>query len=178
VLAHPRDRSDAQNCQLLACGRWQLALSKRCPSVGRRSRTEHRPERRPNRIELTRQIDCEDISPTAAELVQRRSPSSWPPRSIRSGLPGETCTSESAGQARITSLSAADCSLATFEHCTYVVSPVGGTFQHLEDPKGTRPFEEYQSRVHQHLRRLDAIGANYRPVEGPTPGQSRVWLQG
>jgi hypothetical protein len=74
-----------------------------------------------------------DISPTAAELVQRRSLNSWPPGSIRSGLPGETCTSESAGQAKITPLSAADCSLGTFEHCTYVVSPVGGTFQQLED---------------------------------------------
>jgi hypothetical protein len=74
-----------------------------------------------------------DISPTAAELVQRRNLNSWPPGSIRLGLPGETCTNESAGQARITPLSAADCSLATFEHCIYLVSPVGGTFQQLED---------------------------------------------
>ena len=40
----------------------------------------------------------------------------------------------------MTPLSAADCSLATFEHCTYVVSPVGGTFQQLEDAEATRDF--------------------------------------
>jgi len=60
-----------------------------------------------------------------------------PPSTVRPGLPGETCTSESAGQARITPLSAADCSLATFEHCIYLVSPVGGTFQQLKDSART-----------------------------------------
>jgi hypothetical protein len=63
-----------------------------------------------------------------------------PPSTVRPGLPGETCTSQSAGQARITPLSAADCSLATFEHCIYVVSPVGGTFQQLKDSEGRTQF--------------------------------------
>ena len=43
------------------------------------------------------------------------------------------------------------------------------------DPGGPRSFEEFESRLRHHLRRLDAIGVNYRPLEGPTPGQSRVW---
>ncbi|MGO9964231.1 MAG: beta-N-acetylhexosaminidase [Acidimicrobiales bacterium] len=43
------------------------------------------------------------------------------------------------------------------------------------DPHGPRSFEEFEIRLRRHLSRLDAIGVNYRPLEGPTPGQSRVW---
>jgi hypothetical protein len=45
------------------------------------------------------------------------------------------------------------------------------------DLRGPRSFEEFESRLRQHLRRLDASGVNYRPIEGPTPGQSRVWVR-
>lgn len=39
-----------------------------------------------------------------------------------------------------------------------------------------REFSEFEGRLVSHLERLDAIGVNYRPLAGPTPGQAQVWL--
>jgi hexosaminidase len=36
-------------------------------------------------------------------------------------------------------------------------------------------FAEFESRLRSHLARLEALGVNYRPLEGPTPGQARIW---
>jgi hexosaminidase len=70
------------------------------------------------------------------------------------------------------------------EHAEYLYFPRVCAFSELvwrgaasRDPGRTRSFEEFESRLRHHLRRLDTIGVNYRPLEGPTPGQSRVWLQ-
>ncbi len=38
-------------------------------------------------------------------------------------------------------------------------------------------FDEFAERLARHLRRLDAVGVNYRPLDGPTPGQSWAWSQ-
>lgn len=38
-------------------------------------------------------------------------------------------------------------------------------------------FSEFERRLRSHLTRLDALGVNYRPLEGPTPGQARIWQQ-
>jgi len=40
-----------------------------------------------------------------------------------------------------------------------------------------KAFEEFVARLARHLRRLAALGVNYRPLEGPNPGQARVWTQ-
>jgi len=40
---------------------------------------------------------------------------------------------------------------------------------------GGRHFAEFEPRLARHLRRLGALGVNYRPLEGPTPGQARTW---
>jgi hexosaminidase len=40
---------------------------------------------------------------------------------------------------------------------------------------GPRPFAEFEPRLVRHLDRLAALGVNYRPLEGPTPGQARTW---
>lgn len=45
------------------------------------------------------------------------------------------------------------------------------------DTTGLRSFEEFVSRLRRHLLRLDSLGVNYRPLDGPTPGQSRTWLR-
>jgi hexosaminidase len=42
-------------------------------------------------------------------------------------------------------------------------------------PAGGPSFGEFEPRLRAHLERLAALGVNYRPLEGPTPGQSRVW---
>jgi hexosaminidase len=39
-------------------------------------------------------------------------------------------------------------------------------------------FDEFEGRLRSHLARLDALGVNYRPLEGPTRGQARIWLDG
>jgi hexosaminidase len=38
-------------------------------------------------------------------------------------------------------------------------------------------FGEFERRLRSHLARLDALGVNYRPLDGPTPGQARVWQE-
>jgi hexosaminidase len=40
-----------------------------------------------------------------------------------------------------------------------------------------KSYEEFEPRLARHLKRLTALGVNYRPLEGPTPGQARVWNQ-
>jgi len=71
------------------------------------------------------------------------------------------------------------------QHAEYLYFPRACAFSETlwrgaaaRDLSGPRSFEEFESRLRQHLRRLDAIGVNYRPLEGPTPGQSRVWASG
>jgi hexosaminidase len=70
------------------------------------------------------------------------------------------------------------------EHAEYLYFPRVSAFSEVmwrgaaaRDLSGPRSFEEFESRLRQHLRRFDAIGVNYRPLEGPTPGQSRVWVR-
>ena len=41
-----------------------------------------------------------------------------------------------------------------------------------------REWLSFQSRLEAHLARLDALGVNYRPLAGPTPGQARTWGRG
>lgn len=38
-----------------------------------------------------------------------------------------------------------------------------------------RSYEEFEPRLAAHLARLDALGVNYRPLEGPTLGQMSSW---
>jgi hexosaminidase len=39
-----------------------------------------------------------------------------------------------------------------------------------------RSYAEFEHRLAEQLHRLDALGVNYRPVDGPTPGQARTWI--
>lgn len=44
------------------------------------------------------------------------------------------------------------------------------------EPDGAaRSYAAFEPRLRRHLGRLSALGVNYRPLEGPTPGQSRRW---
>lgn len=36
-------------------------------------------------------------------------------------------------------------------------------------------YQDFEARLRPHLAKLDALGVNYRPLGGPTPGQARTW---
>jgi hexosaminidase len=38
-----------------------------------------------------------------------------------------------------------------------------------------RDYDDFSVDLRDHLARLDALGVNYRPLDGPTRGQSRIW---
>jgi hexosaminidase len=38
---------------------------------------------------------------------------------------------------------------------------------------GPRSYASFAPRLEEHLRRLDALGVHYRPLDGPRPGDSR-----
>jgi len=40
-----------------------------------------------------------------------------------------------------------------------------------------KSYEEFERRLVRHLQRLEALGVNYRPLDGPTPGQARIWTE-
>jgi hexosaminidase len=69
--------------------------------------------------------------------------------------------------------------VATPDHAEYMYLPRLSAFAEVawatETASQPRSFVEFEPRLRRHLKRLAALGANYRPLEGPTPGQSRVW---
>jgi hexosaminidase len=69
--------------------------------------------------------------------------------------------------------------VATPEHAEYMYLPRLSAFAEVvwatETTSQPRSYAEFEPRLRRHLNRLAALGANYRPLEGPTPGQSRVW---
>ncbi|HEV8064461.1 MAG TPA: family 20 glycosylhydrolase, partial [Acidimicrobiales bacterium] len=42
---------------------------------------------------------------------------------------------------------------------------------------GSPSYGDFESRLRLHLGRLAALDVNFRPLEGPTPGQSRIWRE-
>ncbi len=69
--------------------------------------------------------------------------------------------------------------VATPEHAEYMYFPRLAAFAEVawatETELQPRSYAEFEPRLSRHLKRLAALGANYRPLEGPNPGQSRVW---
>jgi hexosaminidase len=69
--------------------------------------------------------------------------------------------------------------IATPEHAEYMYFPRLSAFAEVvwatETASQPKSYGEFEPRLRRHLKRLAALGANYRPLEGPTPGQSRVW---
>ncbi|MGO9196694.1 MAG: beta-N-acetylhexosaminidase [Acidimicrobiales bacterium] len=69
----------------------------------------------------------------------------------------------------------------TPEHAEYLYFPRLPAFAEVvwtaETADRPRSFAEFEPRLSHHLRRLEALGVNYRPLEGPTPGQARVWRE-
>ncbi|MGH9303690.1 MAG: beta-N-acetylhexosaminidase, partial [Acidimicrobiales bacterium] len=62
------------------------------------------------------------------------------------------------------------------EHAEYMYFPRLCAFAEVVwSPVGERSYGELSGRLAPHLERLDALGVNYRPLDGPTPGQARHW---
>jgi hexosaminidase len=60
-------------------------------------------------------------------------------------------------------------------HAEYMYFPRACAFAEVAWSPAAREWSEFEPRLRRHLARLDALGVNYRPLEGPTPGQARVW---
>ncbi len=65
--------------------------------------------------------------------------------------------------------------VATPEHAEYMYFPRVCAFAETVWSSRERSWPEFEPRLAAHLARLDALGVNYRPLAGPTPGQARVW---
>lgn len=63
----------------------------------------------------------------------------------------------------------------TPEHAEYLYFPRLSALAEVVWSQPERDFAEFEPRLAAHLGRLRSIGVNYRPLEGPTPGQARVW---
>ena len=67
--------------------------------------------------------------------------------------------------------------VATPAHAEYCYFPRASAFAETVWSSGERQWEEFRPRLAEHLERLAALGVNYRPLEGPTPGQARAWAR-
>jgi hexosaminidase len=69
----------------------------------------------------------------------------------------------------------------TAEHAEYMYFPRLPAFAEAvwltHTPEQPESYEEFVPRLTRHLKRLAALGVNYRPLDGPTPGQARIWTR-
>jgi hexosaminidase len=62
-------------------------------------------------------------------------------------------------------------------HAEYLYFPRICAFAEVAWSPKERRWEEFEPRLQAHLARLNALGVNYRPLDGPTPGQARTWTE-
>jgi hexosaminidase len=71
--------------------------------------------------------------------------------------------------------------VTTPAHAEYLYFPRLSAFAETvwttETAAQAKSYEEFEQRLARHLDRLAALGVNYRPLDGPTPGQARVWRE-
>lgn len=71
--------------------------------------------------------------------------------------------------------------VATPAHAEYLYFPRLPAFAETvwitETAARPKSYEEFETRLVRHLPRLAALGVNYRPLDGPTPGQARLWTE-
>ena len=63
----------------------------------------------------------------------------------------------------------------TSEHAEYMYFPRACALAEVAWSPRERRWAEFHPRLVRHMARLDALGVNYRPQDGPTPGQARIW---
>lgn len=64
--------------------------------------------------------------------------------------------------------------VATPDHAEYMYFPRVCAFSEKLWAAGGE-WTAFEERLRVHLERLRAMGVNFRPLDGPTPGQSRIW---
>ncbi len=60
-------------------------------------------------------------------------------------------------------------------HAEYMYFPRACAFAEVVWSPAGREWSEFEPRLAAHLARLQALGVNYRPLEGPNPGQAATW---
>jgi hexosaminidase len=69
--------------------------------------------------------------------------------------------------------------VASPDHAEYLYFPRLPAFAEAVWTTGTeeqpKSYPEFSARLARHLGRLEALGVSYRPLDGPTPAQSRIW---
>jgi hexosaminidase len=66
--------------------------------------------------------------------------------------------------------------VTTPAHAEYMYFPRACALAEVAWSGRGRRWDEFEGRLREHLGLLDALGINYRPLCGPTPGQARAWL--
>jgi hexosaminidase len=65
--------------------------------------------------------------------------------------------------------------VVTPQHAEYMYFPRVCALAEVAWGGMDRDWGDFERRLAAHLPRLDALGVNYRPLEGPNPGQARTW---
>jgi hexosaminidase len=65
--------------------------------------------------------------------------------------------------------------VVTPRHAEYMYFPRACALAEVAWSGRDRSWGDFERRLAAHLPRLDAFGVNYRPLEGPNPGQARTW---
>ncbi|HXR22041.1 MAG TPA: beta-N-acetylhexosaminidase [Acidimicrobiales bacterium] len=65
--------------------------------------------------------------------------------------------------------------VATPQHAEYMYFPRACALAEVAWSGRDRSWEDFERRLCAHLPRLGALGVNYRPLDGPNPGQARTW---
>jgi hexosaminidase len=67
--------------------------------------------------------------------------------------------------------------VATPAHAEYMYFPRLCALAEVAWADRERDWGEFEGRLRHHSERLAALGVNYRPLDGPTPGQARTWAE-
>jgi hexosaminidase len=65
--------------------------------------------------------------------------------------------------------------VATPQHAEYMYFPRACALAEVAWGGRDRDWGDFERRLAAHLPRLESLGVNYRPLEGPNPGQARTW---
>jgi hexosaminidase len=65
--------------------------------------------------------------------------------------------------------------VVTPQHAEYMYFPRVCALAEVAWSGRDRHWGDFERRLMAHLLRLDALGVNYRPLDGPNPGQARTW---
>jgi hexosaminidase len=65
--------------------------------------------------------------------------------------------------------------VSTPQHAEYMYFPRACALAEAVWSGADRQWDDFERRLQEHTTRLDALGVNYRPLQGPTLGQARTW---